>query len=79
MFQLAMYFHLILDSLYHSSFVHGFFIYLKITWDIEIVDNKLLNVKFSKINFEEKVYFKILLSPLSTYEINLLCVFSPYI
>lgn len=29
MFQLAMYFHLILDSLYHSSFVHGFLIYLK--------------------------------------------------
>lgn len=58
-----MYFHLILDSLHHSSFVHGFLIYLKNNMKHLNVADELPNVKFSKVNFEEKVYFKIFLSP----------------
>lgn len=54
MFQLAMYFHLILDSLYHSSFVHGLLIYLKNNIRVLNVDDKLSSVKLSKVNFEKR-------------------------
>lgn len=34
MLQLTMYFHLVLNPLYHSHFVHGFFVYLKIDHNV---------------------------------------------